>query len=114
MIISECMSSPVISVSPDMTLQSASKKMSDMGVHCVLIKKSGEYLGMLTQTDIEQSFALETTTTGALMNYPIISIDVSDDVEEAKKVMEQHKINHLAVSRKNEIIGIFSTKDLPN
>jgi CBS domain-containing protein len=48
------------------------------------------------------------------MNYPIISIDVSDDVEEAKKVMEQHKINHLAVSRKNEIIGIFSTKDLPN
>jgi len=114
MMISEYMSSPVISVSSDMTFQSASRQMSEMGVHCVLVKKSDKHLGMLTQADIEQSFALETTTTGALMNYPIITIDVSNDVEEAKKVMRQHKINHLAVARKNEIIGIFSSKDLPN
>ena len=86
-----------------------------MGIHCVLVKKSGKYLGILTQSDIEQSFdleAIEAITAEALMNYPIITIDVSNDVEEARKMMQQHKINHLAVSRENEIVGIFSSKDL--
>ena len=46
------------------------------------------------------------------MASPLITIEANESVVDANDLMEQKKVRHLGVTRKGEIIGILSVRDL--
>jgi|TARA_B110001454_G_scaffold110081_1_gene103383 CBS domain-containing protein len=46
------------------------------------------------------------------MSQPLISIDASETLDSARKLLREKSIRHLAVTRDNKIVGIVSIKDL--
>jgi CBS domain-containing protein len=46
------------------------------------------------------------------MSQPIISIDASETLDSARKLLREKSIRHLAVTRDKEIVGILSIKNL--
>lgn len=58
MTVAEIMTSPIVSAHPDWTLQEASRKMQELGIHHLPVADSqGALVGMVTSTDI--FFAVE-------------------------------------------------------
>ncbi|KMP11612.1 hypothetical protein UZ36_04000 [Candidatus Nitromaritima sp. SCGC AAA799-C22] len=78
----------------------------------MLVKESEKFLGIFTHSNLEPGVDPETTTVGAMMSSPIITIDGDCDVDEARKLMQEHLVRHLAVTQNGEIVGVFSSNDL--
>ena len=47
-----------------------------------------------------------------IMSSQVQKLDVSDDVIEAKRLMEDHQINHLPIMNENQLVGIISSNDI--
>ena len=46
------------------------------------------------------------------MTKDIVTVDRSESLAKATLLMEEHRIRHLAVTDKREIIGVLTAKDL--
>lgn len=117
LILRDCMSSPVISVPEDATVQEATQVMADKSVSCVFLQGKEDYAGIFTTTDLVKrvvSKGLDAKTTSALSvaTSPILSIDMFLTPEEANEKMIHHKIKRLAVTKGKKIAGIISIKDI--
>jgi len=115
--IGDYMSSPVISVGPDLTIQDAAQQMHDKNVGSVLVKINDKYVGVLTETDLSRKVIAkklnpETTKVSSVMTQPILTMDRYLPVKEAEEFMKKKNIRHLAVTEENEIVGVLSVKDL--
>jgi CBS domain-containing protein len=47
-----------------------------------------------------------------IMNQPLVTINQSRPIEEAGDLMAEHGIRHVAVTRRGEVIGLVSVRDL--
>ena len=115
--IGDYMSSPVISIDSELTVQEAAQQMHAKNVGSVLVRIYDKYVGVLTETDLSrkvvaQKLNPETTMVSSIMTTPIISMDRYMPVIEAEEFMKNKKIRHLVVTEEDEIVGILSVKDL--
>ncbi len=113
----ECMSSPIISVSPDTTIKEASNVMSRNDIHCVLVKNSNRYLGIITSSDMDsdvfcQDFDPDSTPVSRMMNAPIITVDSKCSLSVARNMMKEHNTQHLVVKVCDRISGVLSSTDI--
>ncbi len=111
------MSSPVLSIDSELTVQEAAQQMHAKNVGAILVRVYDKYVGILTETDlagkvIAKGLNPETTMVSSVMTKPILSMDRYMPVEEAEEFMKKKKIRHLAVTEEDEIVGILSVKDL--
>ncbi len=115
--IGDYMSSPVISIDSELTVQEAAQQMHAKNVGSVLVRIHDKYVGILTGTDLSRKVVAkrlhpETTMVSSVMTIPILSMDRYMPVKEAEEFMKKKKIRHLAVTEGDEIVGILSVKDL--
>ena len=111
------MSSPVLSIDSELTIQEAAQQMHAKNVGALLVRVYDKYVGILTETDlagkvIAKGLNPETTFVSSIMTKPILSMDRYMPVEEAEEFMKKKNIRHLAVTEEGEIVGILSVKDL--
>ena len=111
------MSSPVISVPKDMAIRNAAKCMLSESVSSLLVIEEGEYIAILTDADpakiaLANSIDPAVTPVTNIMNTPIITINLHQQIMEANKLMAEHSIRHLAVEDEGKIVGMLSIKDL--
>ncbi len=111
------MSSPVISIDSELTVQEAAQQMHAKNVGSVLVRIYDKYVGVLTETDLSRKVVAkklnpETTMVSSIMTTPIISMDRYMPVIEAEEFMKNKKIRHLVVTEEDEVVGILSVKDL--
>jgi len=111
------MSSPVISVPENATVQKATKVMADKGINSILIQGQEDYVGIFTTSDLVKRVVakgLDPKTTSALSvaTSPILAIDMFLTPEEANEKMIRHKITRIAVTTGKKILGIISMKDI--
>jgi CBS domain-containing protein len=111
------MNREIKSISPNDTLADASRCMRDQRVGSLLVRRGDDYVGIISESDLVRRGMAEgrdpaTTTVDAVMNQPIISIDVKRTAEDANALMSEKAIRHLAVTENNRIIGILSVRDL--
>ena len=52
------------------------------------------------------------TRVGALMNSPLIDIDINRTVHDASERMAENRIRHLAVTENGKVVGVLSIRDL--
>jgi len=115
--IGDYMSSPVLSIDSELTVQEAAQQMHAKNVGALLVRIYKKHVGILTETDLTRKVVAkglnpETTMVSLVMTKPVISMNRYMPVEEAEEFMKKKKIRHLAVTEEGEIVGILSVKDL--
>jgi signal-transduction protein with cAMP-binding, CBS, and nucleotidyltransferase domain len=115
--IGDYMSSPILSVDAESSVQEAANYMAANGIGSVLISELGEMVGMVTETDLTRKVLgkgmdADATVVSSIMSSPVLSLDRYLPVEEANRFMYKNKIRHLAVTEDDKIVGMLSVKDL--
>lgn len=111
------MTSPVLSIEQDESVKNAAEKIYANGIGSLLATSNENFIGIITKTDLMvriliKNLDAESTQVAEVMSQPLISIDASETLDSARKLLREKSIRHLAVTRGNKIVGIISIKDL--
>jgi len=112
------MSSPVVTILKNETLDEVAKVMSKKHLgSIVVIDPKGKPLGIITERDIVNRLTAmnllpRKVKAEEVMSQPLITIASDKDTKEAAKSMNEHKIRRLLVMEKGKIIGIITSKDI--
>lgn len=115
--IADYMTSPVTSMDAESTIDKAAKLMEEKHIGSLLIEEKGDYVGILTETDLTRKVIglgldPKTTKVSAVMTSPIVSLECHEPITDANTFMAQKKVRHLAVTDGGKIVGMLSVKDL--
>jgi CBS domain-containing protein len=113
------MTTPVISIYSEATAQEAAKLMKEKRIGSLLIKGYEGYVGIVSERDLVYKVVGDgldpnTTPLSSIMSESILSIEKTASGSEASNLMLEYKINHLAITENDDIVGILSIKDLVN
>jgi signal-transduction protein with cAMP-binding, CBS, and nucleotidyltransferase domain len=91
--------------------------MAEKRIGSLLVHKAGETVGIVTETDLARKvlaarLPASSTSVGAVMNAPLIQIDINHTVRDASRLMAEKRIRHLVVAEDNKIVGLLSVRDL--
>ncbi len=116
--VKDFMSTPVLMVDGNTSIQEVAKLMLERGVGSVLISEEGQPKGIFTDRDAVKALAMGLNPTDpvrlAATMGNLIVVDEDTDVFEAAAIMTKNKIRHLPVKDKQgTIIGMFAISDLP-
>lgn len=116
-IVKDFMSTPVLSVDVNATVEEAAKEMLEKGVSCLLVNENNEPVGLITTSDLVKKVMAtgqdpKTTKTQSIMSKPIISLNHYLTRNDANVLMQRNKIKHLAVTDQKSVIGILTPKDM--
>lgn len=95
----------------------AAKKLCELGIGSLLVKKDNECVGMVSEKEITcQLVATErdsnSTSVGEIMNPDIDFIEQDELMPQAIAIMKEKKLRYLVVRDGKTVKGILSVKDL--
>lgn len=106
----------VNSIHPDASVEEAVEKMSSLGKNALLIEQMDQYIGIFTKTDLikllEKNIDPAEIIVSTVMSKPILSLEASTTVKEARDRMLENKIYHYAVTQNEKIVGLISFMDM--
>lgn len=108
---------PIVSVDRSLTVVEAQFHMQVKKVSSLLITAFQEYVGILTESDIDSKVLArgldpKDTLISSVMTRSVFSVDRFTSVEKAGEFMRQKGIGHLAVTSEGHVVGVISFKDL--
>jgi len=108
---------PIVSVDRSLTVLEAQFHMQARKVSSLLITAFQEYVGILTESDIDSKVLArgldpKDTLISSVMTRSVFSVDRFTSVEKAGEFMRQKGIGHLAVTSEGHVVGVISFKDL--
>ncbi len=115
--IGDYMSSPVLTVDSQASVQEAAQYMHASNVGCLLVQEFDNYIGILTESDltrkvVSKGLNSESIQVSSIMSKPLHKLDRFLPVEEANEFMHKNKIRHIAVTEEDKVVGVLSVKDL--
>ncbi len=115
--VSDYMTEETRSVRWDATLQEAGKLLQKYKIGLLFVDDDRRYVGVITESGLSRNAVakgLDPTTTlvKAVMSRKIVSIEDNEPIVEAVKLMKEHGIRHLAVSKNETVVGIISISDI--
>jgi acetoin utilization protein AcuB len=100
-------------IHPDDSLAKAKEMMGAAGFRRLPVMKEGQVVGMLTERDLRAHAGyLESSKVNAAMSTPVISVGPNSTVQEATRLMLQHKVGGLPVMDSGVLVGIVTTIDM--
>lgn len=118
MLVKDVMTSPVIIIDEDASVEKAAQLMDKHNVGCVIVTgKKGKPLGIITERDLvarvlaKNSRGIELTAK-EVMTSPLITVDPDETLIEASRRMSRLNIRRLGVMYKGNLVGIISSKDI--
>ena len=100
-------------IKPDDTLAKAKEMMNAAGFRRLPVMKDGGIVGMLTERNLcEHTGYLDSTKVNVAMSVPVISVRPNSTVQEATRLMLQHKIGGLPVLDSGKLVGMVTTIDM--
>jgi acetoin utilization protein AcuB len=127
MLVKERMSHPIIVVQPEMPIQEALKQMQEKRVRRFpVVDKRGRLVGIVSERDLlhaapsdatslsiwEVNYLVSKITVEKVMTRDVITISEDTPLEEAARIMADHKIGGLPVMREGKVVGIITETDL--
>lgn len=111
------MSKEVKKISHDATIREAAELMGRLKIGSLLVEQGGEFVGILTETDIvrkavAKGLDLGKEKVGAITSKPVISLEQTRSPQDAFDLMGEVGVRHLAVTDRGKIRGILSVRDL--
>ncbi|HEX9682045.1 MAG TPA: AarF/UbiB family protein [Acidimicrobiales bacterium] len=115
MAVAEAMQTNVPTVAPGDTVAEGARRMHAAGTGAVVVIDDGVPVGVLTERDLVRlvSTAADpmTSTVAEWAASPAITIDVREDVLEAREQMGRHGIRHLPVVDGGRLVGLIEQTD---
>jgi CBS domain-containing protein len=99
------------------TVAAAAKRMAEKHIGSLFVIEAGEMVGIVTESDlvrkgIASRLDEHTVRVGALMNSPLLAIDINRTIRDASDLMAKKRVRHLAVTENAKIVGVLSIRDL--
>jgi len=115
--LSVLMQPSIETIESDAPVRHAAQQMATKKVGALLVRQDGELKGMVTERDLVQKVLSEEKdanilTVKAVMNHPLIDIDINRTIHDASDLMAEKWIRHLPVTENRKIVGILSVRDL--
>lgn len=111
----DIMSSPVVAVDVNATLEEASKVMVSRVIGSVLVSDGG-FVGIITKMDVVRLVATgknpKEVKAKDVMSSPLKKVNASSPVMDVAKVMRKEGIHRVVVMDKGNVVGIISDKDI--
>ena len=127
MLVRERMSHPVISTTPDTPVQDALVQMREAKVsRFPVVDKKGKLVGIVGEDDLlnaspsqatslsvwEVNYLLSKITVERVMSKDVITVDEDTPLEEAARIMADHRIGGLPVMKKGELVGMITQTNI--
>lgn len=126
MFVGERMSHPVIPVAPDMPINDALALFKKEHIRRAPVMKEGKLVGIVSQTDLlnaspspvttlsvwEMNYLLSKVLVRHVMTKKVMTVSEDTPIEEAARIMADHKIGGLPVLRGSKVVGIITETDL--
>lgn len=97
-------------------VQDVIDKFNTQKATACLIKRDGEYIGIITREDVIQKITgkkdPKSTRTTDVMSSPIYTVGIAMSQADACIMMSEKERRHLVVEENDCIVGIVSVKDL--
>lgn len=118
--VGDLMTTGVIHVSKDDTVQQAVETMTDRNISCVVVTKdkdSSEPVGLITERDLIKRVLKsgknpKSLKASEVMTTSLVTISEQATLEEAMRVIESMKIRRLPVVNKNGLVGLVTQTDI--
>ncbi|MHB8513280.1 MAG: CBS domain-containing protein [Actinomycetota bacterium] len=114
----QIMSRSAVKVLPTDRVTDVARIMRDEGISSVLVcEPNGVLVGILTERDfahkiIAEGLACEGLCIGDFMTRNPITADSRDRVWEGARLMAEHRIRHLPVTRNGTPVGVVTSNDI--
>ena len=108
----------VWSIGPEATVYEALERMSEEGVGALVVMKNSAIIGLLSERDYARKIILKgrsskETKVEEIMISPPLTISPGCSVDEAMRIMTEHRVRHLpVVDGAGGVLGIVSIGDL--
>lgn len=129
MIVSELMTTDVLTVSPSTSLKEVALILAMRGISGVPVVEDGVVLGVVSEADIlmkergqverkrfhrrkPDSPKLDAKTAGEAMTTPAITTSPRRHIDEVARIMTDQRINRLPVVDRGQLVGIVTRADL--
>jgi acetoin utilization protein AcuB len=126
MLVGERMSSPVISIPPDMPIIDVLNKMRSEKIRRTPVIKEGKLVGIVSEKDLinaspspatslsiwELNYLLSKIKVSDIMTKKVLTVTEDTPIEEAARIMADNKIGGLPVMRGDQVVGIITETDL--
>ena len=115
--VAEYMSKSIRSIPMDATLKEAGQSFNKLKIGSLLVQGGDEFVGYITETELTREVVggdvdATTTTVKTCMREPVITIESSDPIVEAVRLMKEKATRHLAVTENGRITGVVSVSDV--
>lgn len=107
----------IISVDENQSVYDAVTLMVTESIGAIVVTSMGRPIGIITERDLAKKIILKgldpkNVVARELMSSPLVTIDASASLGDAAILLQEKRIRRLLVQKGNEIIGIFTQRDL--
>ncbi len=115
--LSVLMRTQIETIDSEAPVELAAQQMATKQIGALLVKQEQELKGIVTERDLivkvlGQEEDAQTLKVKAIMNQPLINIDINRTVHDASDLMAEKWIRHLPITENGTIVGILSVRDL--
>jgi len=113
----DVMTREVIVVGPDRTALDAAKRMALKKIGGLVVVENGRPIGLVTERDILWKVTAEEKNPRKvlvrdIMTAPVVTVSPLATLRAAARVMIDHNVRRLVVTRLDEVEGIITARDL--
>jgi len=118
MLVRDVMSSPVITVNEDASVNEVAQLMDRHNIGCIIVSTGNDKpIGIITERDlagrvVAKDIQPSKIMAKEIMSAPLLTIESDKTISEAAKRMRLLNVRRLAVMHKGNLAGIISSKDI--
>jgi len=107
----------IFSIKPDEPVLEAIRLMAEHHVGALLVMKGDELVGIVSERDYARKVILKgrssaDTPVSQIMSSPVVTVSMSNSVQECMQLMTGRRIRHLPVVEGRRVVGMISIGDL--